>query len=87
MADGKNKAWRERLVALVMLAFGNVKDVGRFIETGDVGGPAKQSAPALTPEVARHMKAIETAGRFVMPDEVDRILNDGPTKTTNATTE
>lgn len=78
MADGQNKAWRERLVALVMLAFGNVKDVGRFIETGDVGGAAKQNAPTLTPEVARHMKACELAGRFVMPDEVEKFLNGTP---------
>lgn len=82
MADGQNKAWRERLVALVMLAFGNVKDVGRFIETGEVDGAAKQNAPTLTPEVARHMKACEIAGRFVMPDEVERFLSNGATTAT-----
>lgn len=84
MADAASKAWRERLVALVSLAFGSVKDVGRFIDTGEVdGGGGRGQAVPLTPQVSRHMKAIEKAGRFVMPEDVERILNDGsPTITT-----
>ena len=78
MADAAGRAWRERLVALVALAFGNVGDIKQFIETGDVCGTAKSNAPTLTPEVARHMKACEIAGRFVMPDEVEKFLNGTP---------
>jgi hypothetical protein len=84
-ADAVNRVWRERLVALVGLAFGSVKDVSRFIETGEVDGGSRGQSVPLTPEVSRHMKAIEKAGRFVMPDEVERILADGsPTATGNA---
>lgn len=78
MADAASKSWRERLVALVALAFGSVKDVGRFIETGYVDGPKTGESVAVTPQVSRYMKAIEkNGGRFVMPEDVERILADG----------
>jgi len=84
MADGNGRAWRERLVSLVSLAFGGIKDVGRFLETGDVDGGQGIGQPApVTPQVSRYMRAIEqNGGRVCMPDEVDRILGDGPTTTT-----
>jgi len=79
MADAASRAWRERLVALVGLAFGGIKDVGAFIETGQVSESVK-TAPAIDAAVARHMRACEIAGRFVMPDEVEKFL--GQTQTT-----
>lgn len=80
MADASSKAWRERLVALVSLAFGGVKDVGNFLETGQITEAAK-TAPAIDAKVARHMRACEKAGRFVMPDEVEVILGETQTQT------
>jgi hypothetical protein len=77
MADAIERSWRERFVGLGLLLFGKIKDVGTYINQGRIDGVASQPPP-LTPEVARHMKAIEIAGRFVMPDEVERILNGTP---------
>ena len=75
MADAASRAWRERLVALCLLAVGKVADLSRFIEPGDVGAAPMSSVP-LTPDVARHAKAIElNGGRFVMPEDVERILS------------
>ena len=74
MAAGAGRTWRERLVSVCMLAAGKISNVARYIETGDVGETAATGLP-LTPEVARHAKAIElNGGRFVMPEDVDRIL-------------
>lgn len=75
MAEAHSRAWRERLVALSMLVWGSIKNVGAFIETGGVD-ERPQPPPTVTPEVSRYMRAIEKAGRFVMPDEVDKILGD-----------
>lgn len=76
MADAHNRTWRERLVALSMLAWGAIKNVGQFIETGEVDGKPPPP-PSVTPQVSRYMRAIEKAGgRFVMPEEVDEILGD-----------
>ena len=75
MAQGAGKVWRSRLVELSLLAWGKLEDVGTYLETGDIGGRKPQMA-TITPEVSRHMKAIEKAGRFVMPEEVDKILGD-----------
>lgn len=58
-----------------MLAWGAIKNVAQFIETGDVDGKPPPP-PTVTPEVSRYMRAIDKAGRFVMPDEVDKILGD-----------
>lgn len=80
MADAHSKAWRERLVALVSLAFGGIKDVGEFIATGRVS-EAVRSVPAIDGKVARHMRACEIAGRFVMPEEVEVILGETQTQT------
>ena len=75
MADAASRAWRERLVALCLLAVGKVADISRFIETGDVGAAPMSTVP-LTSEVARHAKAIELhGGKFVMPEDVERIIS------------
>jgi len=84
MADANSKAWRERLVSLVSLAFGGVKDVAEFIDTGRVTEAAR-SAPAIDGKVARHMRACEIAGRFVMPEEVEAILGKAATTQTDET--
>lgn len=75
MAEAQNRAWRERLVALSMLVWGSIKNVGAFIETGSVD-ERPPPPPSVTPEVSRYMRAIDKAGRFVMPDEVDAILGE-----------
>lgn len=75
MAEANSRAWRERLVALSMLAWGSIKNIGAFIETGSVDDKPPP-APSVTPQVSRYMRAIEKAGRFVMPEEVDAILGD-----------
>jgi len=85
MADAAGRAWRERLVSVCMLAAGKIANVARYIETGDVGDAPASTVP-LTSEVARHAKAIElNGGRFVMPEDVERILSQhGATPTETA---
>lgn len=83
MADANAKAWRERLVALAMLVWGKVGDVAAFIDRGEANAAPKSAGVPISPDVARHMAAIEKAGRFVMPDEVDNIL--GPADGTHQT--
>ncbi len=82
IAEGSSRAWRGRLFELSLLAWGKIEDVGRYLETGEVDG-RKLLPPPITPEVSRYMRAIDKAGRFVMPDEVDKILGDadGPPTT------
>jgi hypothetical protein len=82
MAEGSSRAWRGRLVELSLLAWGKIEDVGSYLETGEIAG-RKPVAPSITPEVSRYMRAIDKAGRFVMPDEVDKILGEehGPPTT------
>ena len=82
MAEGSSRAWRSRLVELSLLAWGKIEDVGSYLETGEIAG-RKPVAPSITPEVSRYMRAIDKAGRFVMPDEVDKILGEehGPQTT------
>ena len=82
MAEGSSRAWRGRLVELSLLAWGKIEDVGSYLETGEIAG-RKQPAPSITPDVSRYMRAIDKAGRFVMPDEVDKILGEehGPPTT------
>lgn len=84
MAEAHSRAWRERLVALSMLVWGSIKNVGAFIETGSVD-ERPPPPPTVTPEVSRYMRAIDKAGRFIMPDEVDKILGDEPHGTPTTT--
>ena len=84
MAEAHSRAWRERLVALSMLVWGSIKNVVAFIETGSVD-EKPPPPPTVTPEVSRYMRAIDKAGRFVMPDEVDKILGDEPHGTPTTT--
>lgn len=76
MAEGRRRAVRESLAVQAALVWGNVGDVGAFIEFGQLDAPPRSlgQAPPITPEVERHMRAQEAAGRFVMPDEVDKWL-------------
>ena len=75
MCAGARRAARERLVAQAALVWGQIGDVAEFIESGDVSTTKGQGqAPPITPEVDRYMQAIRKAGRFVMPDEVDKWL-------------
>ena len=76
MVEGQQEAIRRNLVAQAALVWGQVTDLDRFIATGEVEvRPAEYGQPApVTPEVARYKRAIEIAGRFVMPDEVDKWL-------------
>lgn len=87
MTDGLEKAWRYRWAGLNSLLWGKIRDVQTWVETGSADGTAEKPAPTLTPEVARYAKAIELAGRFVMPDEVEGILaKHGQATTATATT-
>ncbi len=76
MCDGAERAWRDRWVGLSALLFGHVKNVAAFIEHGTLDAPQPQAASGThTPEVARYMRAIElNGGRFLMPDDAERIL-------------
>jgi len=75
MCTGARRAARERLVAQAALVWGQISDVAEFIASGDVSTTKGQGqAPPITPEVDRYMQAIRKAGRFVMPDEVDKWL-------------
>jgi hypothetical protein len=78
MVEGQQEAIRGNLVAQAALVWGQIQDVKLFIQTGRaeakpewVGKPA-----AVTDDVARYAAAIERAGRFLMPDEVDGWLAD-----------
>ncbi len=82
MGHGLERRWRERFVGLAALLYGDVKDTRAYIETGAVRGSSGGAANLHTPEVARYMKAIEIAGRFIMPDEVDGVLAQHGTPTT-----
>ena len=75
MADGHERAWRERFTGLGLLLYGHIKDVQSWIETGRVHVEAAALPPELNDSVARYSRAIQlNGGRFVMPDQVERIL-------------
>ena len=79
MADGRDKRTRQHNAALSALVWGEIKDVKSYVERGVVDGKERvgQTAP-MSPDVALYVEAIKKAGgRFVMPDEAERILKDG----------
>ena len=78
MAEGRRRAVRESLAAQAALVWGHVRDVGEYIESGrlDAAPASLGQAPALSPYETLYATAIERAGKFIMPDEVDQWLND-----------
>lgn len=78
MFRGQQRAVRQSLAAQAALVWGQVGDVGEFIESGRIDPVVEKSAPPITDDVARHIRAQEIAGRFVMPEEVDAWLAKDP---------
>lgn len=74
MCDGQQRAVRRNLIAQAALVWGNVRDLQAFIDSGRVDGQAsgERRPVAMSPEVDRYAYALRHAGRFLMPDEVER---------------
>jgi hypothetical protein len=78
MVEGRREAVRRNLVAQAALVWGQIDDLQQFIATGRAEAKPEyvgQPAP-VTEDVARYAQAMERAGRFLMPDEVDKWLKD-----------
>lgn len=81
MAEAHERAWRERWLSLRLLMFGQVKDVQAFLDRGLCETPAPLPPPPdIAAAVDRHVEAIKkNGGRFVMPDDIDKVLANGST--------
>jgi hypothetical protein len=80
MHEGQQEAIRGNLAAQAALVWGQIEDLHRYIRTGEIGAATQGAGRPIeaTPEVSRYEEAIRRAGRFVMPDEVDKWLDEKP---------
>ncbi len=76
MTAGQQETIRRNLVAQAAAVWGGIENLDEFIHTGNCTARPEYvgRAPEVTPDVARYRRAMEIAGKFIMPEEVDAWL-------------